>query len=201
MEVKLSTTINEYLNDYAVRLADGIRSVNRTSLELAEIEITKAIQNRRTIYVCGNGGSAAISDHFLCDHSKGIHIDTDMRPKIVSLPSCAPIVTAIANDISYDDVFSYQLKMFADPDDLLIVISSSGNSTNIIKALEQANEIGMNTIAFVGFEGGKAVEIANIPLHVKQYNYGIVEDAHQALMHILAQQIRLKYLNKSTITL
>ena len=201
MEVKLSTTINDYLSDYAERLTNGLRSVSNVQLLMAEAKILETIQNRGTIYVCGNGGSAAISDHFLCDHSKCIHADTDMRPKIVSLPSSISTITAIANDISYDEIFSHQLKMFADPTDLLIVISASGNSQNIIKALEQADKMGLSTIAFVGFEGGEASGLADILLHVDEKNYGIVEDAHQALMHILAQRIRLTHLNKSTITL
>jgi len=201
VEVKLSITINQYLDSYAAKLADALGSVDPVALIEAEAKILNAIQNRKTIYVCGNGGSAAISDHFLCDHSKCIHTDTNMRPKIVSLPSSVSTITAIANDIAYDSIFSYQLKMFADPEDLLIIISSSGNSANVVKALEQANLMGIETIAFVGFDGGKAADIAQTTLHVIENNYGIVEDAHQSLMHILAQSIRLTYLNKDTITL
>lgn len=193
--------IGEYIDWYSTAIARGLESVDRLQLEKAVELIQDALKYRDTIYVCGNGGSAAISDHFLCDHSKCIYCDTDKRPKIVSLPSSTATITAIANDINYNSIFSYQLEMFADPNDVLIVISSSGNSANIIKALEYAKISGMRSIAFVGFDGGKASSLADVTLHVDVNNYGVVEDCHQALMHILAQHVRITQLNKDKITL
>lgn len=195
------TSISEYVDSYAKSISFGLQSIDKFQLERAANILLEAIQNRQTIYVCGNGGSAAISDHFLCDHSKCIYHDTDHRPKIVSLPSSVSTITAIANDINYDSVFSYQLEMFADPNDVLVVVSSSGNSSNIVKALQFAKTLGMKTIALVGFDGGKAFGLADIPLHVPVDNYGVVEDCHQSIMHILAQHIRIDQLNKSKITL
>lgn len=193
--------IGEYIDWYSTAITQGLESVDKLQLEKAVELIQDALKYRDTIYVCGNGGSAAISDHFLCDHSKCIYCDTDKRPKIVSLPSSVATITAIANDINYESIFSYQLEMFADPNDVLITISSSGNSPNIIKALEYGKAQGMRTLAFVGFNGGRAKEIADVTLHVDVNNYGVVEDCHQALMHILAQHIRINQLNKDKITL
>lgn len=188
--------VNEYLAEYAQTLHDAILSVDSNQFKAATETLRKAYLTNRNIFVCGNGGSAAISDHFLCDHSKGVCYDTGMLPKVQSLSSSVPIITAIANDFSFDEIYSYQLKMKAIPGDILVIISSSGNSANIIKAIDQAKAMDMTIIAMVGFSGGKAAELADIVLHVQEENYGVVEDAHQSLMHVMAQFIRLSHINK-----
>jgi D-sedoheptulose 7-phosphate isomerase/D-glycero-D-manno-heptose 1,7-bisphosphate phosphatase len=124
-----------------------------------------------------------------------------MLPQVQSLSSNMSLLTAIANDIGYEKVFSYQLNMKANEGDVLVVVSSSGNSLNIIDALRCAKLKKLSTIALVGFDGGQALNLADIGLHVKNNNYGVVEDAHQAIMHIMAQAIRLSYLNSNTIKL
>ena len=107
------------------------------------------------------------------------------------------IITAYANDISYEDIFSFQLKKYATNKDLLICISSSGQSPNIIAALKQAKNMGVKTISFVGFSGGKAKVMSDYCIHIENNNYGVVEDVHQSIMHILAQYIRLNNLDSS----
>lgn len=188
--------VDQYLQEYAKTLHDALLSVDNKQLVAASDILRKAYLTGRNIFVCGNGGSAAISEHFLCDHSKGVCYDTGMLPKVQSLSSSIPIITAIANDFSFEEIYSYQLKMKAIPGDILVVISSSGNSANIIKALEQAKAMDMVTIAMVGFSGGEAAKLADTVLHIKEDNYGIVEDAHQSLMHVIAQFIRVTHLNK-----
>jgi phosphoheptose isomerase len=143
-----------------------------------------------TIYACGNGGSAAIANHLLCDFVKGIQTDTALRPRVVSLSAHLELLTAIANDISYDDVFVYQLRTAARAGDLLLTVSSSGNSENIVRAAAWAKSNGIPIVAMVGFAGGRSAEIADVALHVAAHNYGIVEDVHQSLMHLLAQYLR-----------
>jgi phosphoheptose isomerase len=101
------------------------------------------------------------------------------------------LITAIANDFKYEDVFSKQIEMFAKPQDVLVAVSSSGNSPNIINAINTAKQLGMNTIALVGFDGGEVSKLSDIVLHIKSNNYGVVEDCHQSLMHILAQHLRV----------
>lgn len=192
---------SEHFKNYVTELIDGLVSVDSKQLDNATEELIAAYSNGSNIFVCGNGGSAAIADHFCCDHSKGVHIDTDMLPQIQPLTGNISTVTAIANDMGYEHIFSYQIKMKGKSKDVLITISSSGNSANIINAINEAKRLNMTVIALVGFDGGAAGKAAHMVLHVKSNNYGVVEDGHQALMHIMAQSIRLTHLNKESIKL
>ena len=169
--------VNERLLDYAERLSIALQTVDPQQLSKAYDKLKSAYLSRRDVYVCGNGGSLTMGDHFVCDHGKGTHYDADFHPKIQALTSGATL-TAIANDIGYDDVFSVQVDMKGSQDDILVAISASGNSPNIIKALVKAKEKGL---------------IADIVIHVEEDNYGIIEDAHQSIMHILAQGMREEY--------
>ncbi len=125
-----------------------------------------------------------------CDFLKGVQTDTDLRPRVVSLSSHIELITAIANDIAYRDVFVYQLRSLARPGDVLLTVSASGDSENIVQAVRWAKDHGVGTIALTGFGGGRSAKMADINLHVRAMNYGIVEDIHQSLMHILAQHLR-----------
>lgn len=189
--------VDQYLQEYARTLHDALLSVDNNQIIAATETLRKAYLTNKNVFVCGNGGSAAISDHFHCDHSKGVCYDTGLKPKIQSLSSNISTVTAIANDFSYDEIFAYQLQMKAFPGDVLVTVSSSGNSPNIIRAIEEAKKLNMIVIALSGFNGGESAKLADIVLHVKEDNYGIVEDAHQSLMHVMAQFIRLSHINKS----
>lgn len=160
--------------------------------------ILEGIKNNKTILVCGNGGSAAIAEHFTCDHSKGVQSNTRFYPKYISLTSNVSLLTAYANDYGYDQVFSSQVKHHGSQGDILICISSSGSSPNIINAIEAGNDKGMHTISFTGFTGGKAKTLSKHNLHINSNNYGVVEDCHQIVMHNLAQFIRT---NNSTVDL
>ena len=192
--------INDRLSDYANRVNKGLESVDGTQLQGVLELLDIAYRKRIPVFVCGNGGSLTMSDHFHCDHAKGTHFDALLRPKIEPLTS-GSILTAIANDIGYDDVFSFQLSMKGSAGDILVAISASGNSPNIINAIRKAKELNMETVAFVGFEGGEAAKLADYVLHVKEDNYGIVEDCHQCLMHILAQHIRTEHNKNNGIKL
>ena len=187
--MSITSQINQRLSNYANRLNAGLESVNKEQLQKVLELLEHAYKKRIPVFVCGNGGSLTMSDHFHCDHAKGTHYDALLRPKIEPLTS-GSILTAIANDIGYEDVFSFQLSMKGSAGDILVAISASGNSPNIINAIKKAKELNMETIAFVGFDGGKAAYLADYVLHVDENNYGIIEDCHQALMHILAQHIR-----------
>jgi len=188
------------LIDYADRVCAGLKSVDEKQLQNVVEALDIAYRKRIPVFVCGNGGSLTMSDHFHCDHAKGTHYDALLRPRIEPLTS-GSILTAIANDIGYEDVFSFQLSMKGSAGDILVAISASGNSTNIIKAIQKAKELNMYVIAFVGFEGGEAAKLADYVLHIKDNNYGIVEDCHQSLMHILAQEIRMMHNKNNGIKL
>jgi phosphoheptose isomerase len=135
----------------------------------------------------------------VCDHTKGTRADTEIHPKVHSLVSNIEITTAIANDIAYDQVFSYQLRSYSVPGDVLVAISSSGSSPNVVNALEWAKANRVHTIAMTGFSGGKAAKIADISLHVDAHNYGVVEDVHQSLMHALAQYMRQRHMTDRSL--
>ncbi len=145
-----------------------------------------------TLWVAGNGGSAAIADHTVCDVSKGTHVHGKPPVRSVSLAANGPMITALANDIAYERVFSEQLKYYLGPNDAVLLVSSSGNSPNVLEACRYANERGVPTIAFVGFKGGKLAELARHVVWIPVENYGIVEDAHQSLIHVLTQYMKAR---------
>ena len=189
----------EFAGAYFDQAQAAAASVDAEKLEAAFVCLDAAYERGGMVYGCGNGGSASISNHLVCDHSKGGQTDTDLRPKVVSLSTNMEMITAIANDISFDDIFVYQLRTLAEDGDMLITISSSGDSENIVRAAGWAKEKGLDVIAFTGFDGGRSAKLATINLHVEGDNYGVVEDTHQSLMHILAQYIRLKRMDDGTI--
>jgi phosphoheptose isomerase len=179
-----------YLDAYASEVSRAYASIDRTKMRAAADCLKQAIVADRVVFSCGNGGSCAISNHLLCDYLKGVRAGTNLKPRVTSLSANIELMTAIANDVCYDDIFSFQLSSLAKPGDVLLAISSSGNSPNILKALSWARENGLRTIAMTGFSGGEARRLAEIALHVEAENYGVIEDVHQSLMHMLAQFLR-----------
>ena len=186
--------VGTFLAGYARSMAAALGSVRSSEMERAVAELKRAIAGGNLIFSCGNGGSAAIANHLTCDCSKGIATDTTLRPRVVSLSATVELITAIANDIGYAEVFAHQLRNAARPGDVLITISSSGDSENIVRALDWAGNNDMTTIALSGFSGGRSAQMADISLHVGAQNYGVVEDVHQSLIHILAQYVRMSEL-------
>jgi D-sedoheptulose 7-phosphate isomerase len=182
-----------YASDYFDLYAKGSASVDRDAISRAGALLADTVARGAMIYSCGNGGSAAIANHLVCDCMKGVRSGSTLKPKVHSLSATIELITAIVNDIGSDDMFSYQLESLGSVGDTLIAISSSGASPNIIKALNWAKANGMATIAMTGFGGGDAAKIADVSLHVAINNYGVVEDIHQSLMHILAQYLRVSH--------
>jgi phosphoheptose isomerase len=179
-----------YFDAYAEETARAASSVDTAALDRAAAILLEAYTRGAAVFSCGNGGSASIANHLQCDHVKGIRTTTDLVPRVVSLSTNVELLTAIANDRGYEDVFAYQLQSQSGPGDVLIAVSSSGRSPNIAHALAWAREHGLRTIALTGFDGGHARALAEVAIHVDGTNYGIVEDLHQAIMHALAQYIR-----------
>ncbi|MBT3237562.1 MAG: SIS domain-containing protein [Rhodospirillaceae bacterium] len=194
------TSPGDFADAYYQRLATAAASVDRARLAAASDIIEDTYRRKNTLYVCGNGGSAAISGTFVCDHSKLVQTDTDLTARVVSLADNISMITAISNDLSYDDIFLYQLQTLANAGDALLTISASGDSENVVRAIAWAKENDLPVIAFTGFEGGRSAKMADVNLHVDSDNYGVVEDTHQSLMHILAQYIRLKQMSPELIT-
>jgi D-sedoheptulose 7-phosphate isomerase/D-glycero-D-manno-heptose 1,7-bisphosphate phosphatase len=185
---------------YAGELAKAFGMIDMSQVARAAELLNDAYERDASVFVCGNGGSASIANHLQCDHVKGVRNGTDLTTRVFSLSTNVELFSAIANDIGYDAVFEYQLQSLARPGDVLIAISSSGRSPNIVRALEWANANGIRTIALTGFSGGPAKELASVSVHVRSENYGIIEDAHQACMHLLAQYVRQSRMTPGDVT-
>jgi phosphoheptose isomerase len=179
-----------YTGAYFQELAHAAATIDPLALNRASELLLDAYTRGRLVFSCGNGGSASVSNHLQCDHIKGVRNGTDLQSRVISLSSNVELLTAIANDVGYHDAFAYQLRAQSRPGDVLIAISSSGRSPNILNALQWASDNDIRTIALTGFEGGGARAIAEIGIHVDSSNYGIVEDLHQSVMHAIAQYIR-----------
>ncbi|HBA35227.1 MAG TPA: phosphoheptose isomerase [Gammaproteobacteria bacterium] len=191
--------ISEYATAYFNEVTKASETVDGEKLQQAADILTKVYSVGGQVYSCGNGGSAAIANHLVCDHCKLVQTDTDLTPRIVSLSTTVEMITAIGNDISYDEVFAYQLRSLARPGDALMTISSSGDSPNIIRAIEVAKDVGIPVIAMSGFTGGRSAKMADVSLHVDANNYGVIEDVHQSLMHLLAQYVRQAHMDEDVI--
>jgi phosphoheptose isomerase len=189
-----------YFDDYGASVVKAARTIDQKALEQAAEILIDAYTRRAGVFCCGNGGSAAIANHLECDHVKGIRTATDLAPRVVSLNANVELLTAIANDISFEDVFAYQLESQSEPGDVLIAVSSSGRSPNIVRAVTWARDHDLRTIALTGFSGGEVRTTADVVIHVDSANYGIVEDLHQSIMHALAQYIRQSRMTDESIS-
>lgn len=148
--------------------------------------------NGKRIFICGNGGSASTAAHFECDFNKGISYDQRVKYDFECLSDNVPMMMAIANDIGYEDIFVVPLRNKLKSGDIVIGISGSGNSENVVKAIEYGNEIGAETIALVGYDGGRLKKIAKYYIHVKADNIQVVEDVHLMLDHMMTYVLKDK---------
>ena len=180
----------EYYENY-IKIKDQLsRKINKKELKNIIKEILTAVKKQRNIFSCGNGGSASTAEHLSCDFSKQACSDTNLNIKVFSLNSNVSLMTAVANDISYDDIFSFQLNRFGKPNDVLLLFSVSGSSRNILKCAKVAKRKKIKIISFTGFNGGKIKKISKYNINFATNNFGIVEDCHLSIMHFISQYIR-----------
>ena len=184
-----------FVEDYYQQYIRVLNSFDKSSLGPVLDTFLDVRDKGGTLWVAGNGGSAAIGDHTVCDVTKGTHTEGQPTIKSISLTSNTAMLTALGNDLDYEQVFSQQLKYYLGKNDAVLLVSSSGNSPNVVKACEYANSRGVPTIAFVGFKGGKLRHIAKHCVWIPIENYGMAEDAHQGLMHVTTQYI-MAYANQ-----
>lgn len=194
---KKTDNIKSFTIDYHNYYCQAMKELNFNILTKIIKEIEKNIKNSKKILVCGNGGSAAISNHFICDYSKYMATGTNLNPNMISLSSNVEMITAIGNDFGYEKIFSYQVERFAQKGDILIVISSSGNSENILNAIKSAKKKKIKSISLTGFGGGKAHRLSDLGIKFPQKNYGVIEDLHHKVMHLICQFIKQKYLKNN----
>ncbi len=183
--------MSSYQN-YIDRLHQALDSIAPDSVEAGFALIYHALEDGRTVYIIGNGGSASTASHMACDLGKGASVPGKPRLRVVSLTDNMAHFSAIANDISYDAVFVEQLRNLLLPGDVLIGISASGNSPNVVDAFSCARGIGAKTIGLVGFTGGKMKKLSDVVIHVESSEYGPVEDAHLSINHIWTEQLRAR---------
>lgn len=184
-------SIKEHVIDYKQRLISLYDSIDINTLEKVIYILIECFKNGKTLYIAGNGGSAATSSHMQCDFGFFVRHFTNFRPKVLSLTDCTPMLTAIGNDNSYDYVFIEQLRGSFEKGDVLLTISVSGNSKNVIRATEYANERGGTTICFVGFDGGILKDISHLAIHTpnSKGDYGPIEDLHMILDHLIVSYL------------
>lgn len=183
--------LKNYLKDYTARLSDILNKIEPEKLEQVVSSMITAFKNGNTVYVTGNGGSAATASHMQADFRFFVRYFSKFRPKIIALTDNAPMITAIGNDNNFDDIFVEQMRGQFVKGDVLIAISASGNSPNLVKAAAYANELEGTSIAFVGFAGGKLNEISKISLYTPnpKGDYGPIEDVHMILNHIIVNYL------------
>ena len=179
------TSSAEFAQDYRSNLLEVIGGVDLGVVGRVIDLLTEARDKQRHVFTCGNGGSASTASHFVTDMVKGASYNRDARFRIMALTDSLPTITAYSNDVSYDCIFTEQLKNFAEPNDILLAISGSGNSPNVVKAVEYANSIGCKTIALTGRDGGKLGSTAQVEVRVKTPHMGRIEDAHLIVCHMM----------------
>lgn len=175
----------QFAKNYLAGLTDVIGGIDPKAVEQAIEAIRDARDSDHTIFSCGNGGSASIASQMVVDLVKGGSYGKAKRIKMLGLTDSISTITAYSNDVSYDSVFVEQLKNWARPGDVLIAISGSGNSGNIIEAVEYANELGLSTIGCTTGEGGKLKDLATIPLLVPSNHMGHLEDCFFVMTHVM----------------
>jgi D-sedoheptulose 7-phosphate isomerase len=173
------------MKDYYKIVIDTINNLNYEEINTAMNAIDEVYERGGSIYICGNGGSAATASHYTNDFNKGISEYVDKKYRFVCLNDNFATVMAIANDISYDEVFSFQLNGRITKNDMLIAISGSGNSKNIIRAVEEAQKNGTKVLGMSGYRGGKLREMADYHMHVDIENMMVVEDVHMTFDHMM----------------
>lgn len=175
------------IKDYISRLLEAIEKLDVEEINTAMNVILDTYQVEGNIYIFGNGGSASTASHYACDFNKGINEYVDKKFNFVCLNDNIPTMMAIANDIGYEDIFVYQLQNKLKENDLVIGISGSGNSPNIIKAIEYANQQNVKTLGITGYDGGKLREISTYSINANVDDMQISEDIHMIIDHLMMQ--------------
>ncbi len=182
----------KHIAEYFDKEREVIDSLSKEDLSTVMNVLEDARKAKKQIFIMGNGGSGATASHFVCDFNKGIADGKEgfVPYKLICLNDNIPSVLAISNDISYDDVFVHQLKNFFNPGDVVVGISGSGNSRNVVKAVEWANANGGITVGFEGYRGGRLKELAKYSVHVDVDDMQITEDVHMMFDHCMMKILR-----------
>lgn len=190
----LSSTPDDYVRLFCRRMAEVVMQLDPEATAALIDEVERASREDRTIFLAGNGGCAAVATHAVMDLSANSVVEGRQGIRVISLTDSAPAITAVANDLSFNDIFAVQLKAQMRPGDLVIVMSASGNSPNILRAVEYANTHGGRTFGCVGFDGGALKKLCHQCIHIEvtRDEYGPVEDMFGVIMHIVTGYLTMK---------
>jgi D-sedoheptulose 7-phosphate isomerase len=177
--------VMKFTSSYRDHLIDTLSRINLQQVDQAIEWLKETRHSQGHIFTCGNGGSASTASHFVCDILKGASFNRETRFRIMALCDNIATLTAYSNDVHYECAFVEQLKNLAQPGDLVIGLSGSGNSSNVLRAFEYANEAGCRTIAMTGRDGGKLGKLAQLNIQVPVPHMGRIEDAHMAVCHMI----------------
>jgi len=180
------------LRGYFPQVSVLLSKVPISQVERAAEELWRAYRGGRTIFACGNGGSAATATHFVCDLVKVASVPGKPRVKAVALTDNLPVLTAWANDEAYEAVFEEQLKNFLQPGDVVVGLSTSGASENVLRAVEFAGRMGATTIGLSGRDGGRLKDLVDIPIVVPGEHIGQIEDVHLIICHAWAYWLKAR---------
>ncbi len=180
------------MDEYLGRLRAAVDGLPRDRMNELGETLLRAYRNNKQVFLLGNGGSSSTASHMAADLAKNTIGPNMKRFRIVSLNDNAAIMTALANDLGYENVFSEQLTNLVQAGDVLIVVSASGNSPNVLKAMRYARSRSADVVGLLGFDGGVASELADIPLIVPSDHYGVVEDVHLIVNHILVDYFKVR---------
>ena len=183
----------ERIQKYILHLQDVLERLKLDDMRQSIDVIMEAYYANKQIFVVGNGGSASTASHLACDLGKGTSVAGKPRFRVISLTDNVATMTAWSNDVAYEDVFVEQLKNLVNAGDVVIGISASGNSENVIRAMQHAADIGCSTIGWSGFGGGKLATICDVNVVVDSHQYGPVEDVHLILNHVLHAWIQEEF--------
>ncbi len=184
--------VGYFVGAYLDRLRAAIDRLPVDRIEAIGEILYRAYRHDKQVFIVGNGGSAATASHLACDLGKNTISPDRQRFRVTSLNENMSLVSAIANDLGYEHVFSEQLKNLIRPGDVLISITGSGNSRNIVNAMEYARERAATNVALLGFDGGRAIRLADEYVLIPVEDYGVIEDLHLVLDHILTEYFRAR---------
>ncbi len=191
---KESLKPKDFINQYISEITRSLKSLDKDKIELVIDALVAAYNKDRKVFICGNGGSATMASHMACDLGKGtlqrVYDTTERRFRVISLTDNVATITAFANDLSFDDIFVQQLRNLIETDDVVIALSGSGNSKNVVKAVEYAKSCGAVTIGILGFKtGGRLGKMVDYSIITGSMHYGPIEDIQSVINHMIASWI------------
>ncbi|MCC6660739.1 MAG: SIS domain-containing protein [Phycisphaerales bacterium] len=182
-------TVCNSASSYFEAMRTVMAKVDAAAVDRYADTLFKAWKDRRRVFVFGNGGSASTASHHVCDYVKTAMVPGQPRLLAFSLVDNVGLTTAIGNDLSYEETFSFPLESVAQRGDVAVAISCSGNSPNVVRAAGWAIGNGLTLVGLTGFKGGRLGELSNIHIHVPSDNYGVIEDLHLSIGHIATQML------------